>query len=61
MRGYYQIKNHVFCALKGFVRLEFMRINKTISHWYEVQRDLFVNAIRAFIRGETDCADAVNA
>lgn len=56
-----QIKNHVFCALKGFFRLECMRIEKTISHWYEVQRDLFLNTIRSFILGDTSYEHAVNA
>ena len=56
-----QIKNHVFCALKGFFRLECMRIEETISHWYEVQRDLFVAAIRNFILGNANYGYAVNA
>lgn len=61
VRGLNQIKNHIFCALKGFVRLEFMRIDKIISHWYEVQRDLFINSIRSFIGGNTNYTQAVNA
>ncbi len=56
-----QIKNHVFCALKGFVRLEFMRFENTISHWYEIRRDLFVNTIRNFIMGNTNYHQPVNA
>jgi hypothetical protein len=43
------IKNHIFCALKAFVRLEFMRLHKIISHWYEIKRDLFIGAIRHFV------------
>ena len=39
------IKNHIYCALKAFVRLEFMRIDRKIAHWYEVRRDLFVESI----------------
>ena len=42
VRREHPIKNHIFCALKGFVRLEFMRLDKTISHWYEIRRDLFL-------------------
>jgi hypothetical protein len=38
-----------------------MRIEETISHWYEVQRDLFVDTIRNFILGETRYEYAVNA
>ena len=61
VRGSNQIKNHIFCAIKGFVQLEFMRVNNLISHWYEVQRDLFLAAIRGFIQGETDFFQTVNA
>ena len=61
VRKKHQIKNHVFCALKGFFRLECMRIEETISHWYEVQRDLFVGTIRNFILGNASYGYAVNA
>lgn len=61
VRGFYQIKNHVFCALKGFVRLEFMRANQMISHWYEIQRELFIDIIRTFIQGKANYTTAVNA
>lgn len=47
-----QIKNYVFCALKAFVRLEFVRFDKTIVHWYEIKRDLFLKVIRKFINGK---------
>ena len=43
------IKNHIFCALKAFVRLEFMRFDKIIPHWYDIQKNLFVEVIRNFI------------
>ncbi len=33
------IKNHIFCSIKAFVKLEFMRFNRTISHWYEIKKD----------------------
>lgn len=55
------IKNHVFCAIKAFVKLEFMRLNKEISHWYEVKRDLYVKVIRDYISGSTKYDVAVNA
>lgn len=61
VRGKRQIKNHIFCALKGFVRLELMRLNKIIAHWYEIQRDLFLDSIRNFIKGKTNYGSAVNA
>lgn len=55
------IKNHIFCALKAFVKLEFMRFNKTISHWYEVKRDLYLDTIRNFIVGSAKFDAIVNA
>jgi hypothetical protein len=54
------IKNHIFCALKAFVRLEFMRFDKIIPHWYDVQKNLFVEVIRNFI-AKPEKFQAVNA
>jgi hypothetical protein len=61
VRGINQIKNHLFCALKAFVRLEFMRFDKTITNWYEIQRNLFLGTIRDFIKGDANCNMVVNA
>jgi hypothetical protein len=55
------IKNHIFCALKAFVKLEFMRFNEVISHWYEVRRDLYLSTIRNFIVGSPKFHVVVNA
>jgi len=55
------IKNHIFCSLRAFVALEFMRFNQKISHWYEVRRDLYLNTIRNFITGEAKFHELVNA
>jgi len=55
------IKNHIFCALRAFVNLEFMRFNKIISHWYEVKRNLYLDTIRDFISGRTKFQMVVNA
>lgn len=54
------IKNHIFCALKAFVRLEFMRFDKIIPHWYDIQKNLFVGVIRNFI-AKPEKYQAVNA
>ncbi len=43
------IKTHIFCSLQAFVKLEFMRSEKIISNWYEVQRNLFTSVIREHI------------
>lgn len=45
------IKNHIFCALKAFLRLEFMRFDNIIPHWYDLQKNLFVQVIKNFITG----------
>lgn len=55
------VRNHIFCALKAFVRLEFMRFEKIISHWYEIRRDLFVETIRNYILTDAQKNVAVNA
>jgi len=61
VRKEHQIRNHIFCALKGFVRLEFMRFEQTIAHWYEIKRDLFLAVIRKFVQQQADCYRSVNA
>ena len=43
------IKNHIFCSIRAFVQLEFMRVENLIGNWYEVQRNLFKQAIREYI------------
>lgn len=43
------IRNHIFCSLHAFVKLELMRTEKLISNWYEVQRNLFKNVVREYI------------
>lgn len=55
------IKNHIFCALKAFVKLEFMRFNESISHWYELKRKLYLSTIRNFITCSTQFLTPVNA
>jgi hypothetical protein len=54
------IRNHIFCALKAFVQLEFLRFDKIIPHWYEIQKNLFVEIIRKFILHSGKC-QTVNA
>jgi hypothetical protein len=43
------IRTHIFCAIRGFVQLEFLRIKSIITNWYSLQRDLFAEVIRSFI------------
>lgn len=55
------IKNHIFCSIRAFVKLEFMRFNSEILHWYEVKRDLYIKVIREYIGCNTENNHAVNA
>lgn len=55
------IKNHIFCALKAFVKLEFMRFNESIAHWYELKKNLYLGTIRNFITSSTQSFTPVNA
>lgn len=43
------IQNHIFCAIRAFVQLEFMRVQNLITDWYSVQKNLFLDVIREFI------------
>lgn len=43
------IKTHIFCSLQAFVRLEKMRSENMISHWDELQRNLFTLVVREYI------------
>jgi hypothetical protein len=43
------IRTHIFCAIRGFVQLEFLRITAQIANWYSLQRELFTEVIRSFI------------
>jgi hypothetical protein len=43
------IKNHIFCSIRAFTQLEFMRAEEIIENWYEVQRNLYLQVARGFI------------
>jgi len=53
VRNTQAIKNHIFCAISAFVKLEFMRVKNLISNWYEIQKNLFTDVIRIFIQNES--------
>ena len=55
------IKNHIYCSIKAFVKLELMRFNREISNWYEVQKELYVKVIRNFIIENAQINVPVNA
>jgi hypothetical protein len=43
------IRTHIFCAIRGFIQLEFLRFKAQIVNWYSLQRELFTEVIRSFI------------
>ncbi|MCY7284137.1 MAG: hypothetical protein LH679_12005, partial [Cyanobacteria bacterium CAN_BIN43] len=43
------IRNHFFCALSAFGKLQTMRIEGLIDNLYQVSRQLFIPVIRQFI------------
>ena len=55
------IRNHIFCALKAFIKLEFMRFNERILHWYKLKRALYTVTIRKYIFENTKSYRVVNA
>jgi len=44
------IKNHVYCALCAFCKLEIMKVKQIVANWYQVQRQLFNEVIAEFIK-----------
>ena len=43
------IRTHIFCAIRAFVHLEFLRFKAKIVNWYSLKRELFTDVIRSFI------------
>lgn len=43
------IRNHFFCALSAFSKLQTMRMRGLIDNFYQVSRQLFIPVIRQFI------------
>ena len=44
------IRNHVFCALRAFLKLEARRCRGLIASWYELKRHLIDHAVGNFIQ-----------
>ena len=49
VRNEQAIRNHFFCALRAFSKLQTMRIEGIIENLYQVSRQLFIPVIRQFI------------
>jgi hypothetical protein len=43
-------KNHLFCVLRAFSFLERAVIEKRLQNWYELKRNLYLEAARSFIQ-----------
>lgn len=44
------IRNHVYCAIRAFCKLEIMKTKQCITNWYQIQRQLFNGIIAEFIK-----------
>ena len=55
------IRNHIFCALCGYIQLETAPVKGVIANHYEFQRTLFLEIIGKFIREHVDQRVFVNA
>ena len=49
VRNANSVKNHIFCSLIGFIKLEFARTSAVISNWYELKKELYVDIVKDFI------------
>jgi Transposase DDE domain len=49
VRDQQAIRNHFFCSLRAFSKLQTMRIGGLIDNLYQVSRELFIPIIRNFI------------
>lgn len=43
------IRNHIYCAIRAFCKLEKMKLNQLIRNWYQLKRKLFNDVIADFI------------
>jgi len=50
VRKSHAIRNHVYCSLRAFCKLELMKSKQIISNLYQLQRELFNKLIAQFIQ-----------
>lgn len=50
VRKSHAIRNHIYCALRAFCKLEILKTKQIITNWYQVRRQLFNEVIAAFIK-----------
>ena len=54
VRNAISVRNHIFCSIIGFIKLELARTNAIISNWYELKKDLYIDIVRDFVRKGID-------
>ena len=50
VRGNVAVKNHIFAAIFGYVKLQQLRATDMISNCYKLRRDLFNEVIASFVK-----------
>lgn len=61
VRGKVAVKNHIFAAICGYVKLQHMKAMELIKNCYQLQRNLFNEVIAAFIGVFTPCMNHMNS
>lgn len=54
------IKNHVFCSLLAFSKLEIMKLKQQINNWYHIQRSIFNEVIARLVKS-SDIGEMLHA
>ena len=52
IRDRHAVLTHIYCALVGFLKLEFLRVKGKIGNHYQIQKDLYQKVIKEFV---SDC------
>lgn len=60
VRGKVAVKNHIFAAICGYVKLQHMRATDVIKNCYQLQRNLFNEVISVFITTFAPSMDHLN-
>lgn len=60
VRKSHAIRNHIYCALRAFCKLEILKTKQIITNWYKIKRHLFNEVIAAFIKS-TNIKELINA
>ncbi len=61
VRGEVAVKNHIFAAIFGYVKLQHMRAMDIIGNCYKLRRDLFNEVITSFVKSFALGMDHMNS